>query len=88
MVRIAGTYGVEILGAFGVTFVCSSTAITVAMAIGLPLALGLRSQSAFIRGCCRCYVEAMRGSPLLLLLFLVYHGGPSLGVTLDAVSVA
>ena len=87
MVRIAGTYGVEILAAFGVTLVCSLTAITVAMAIGLPLALGLRSQSVLMRGCCRCYVEAMRGSPLLLLLFLVYYGGPSLGVTLDAVSV-
>jgi polar amino acid transport system permease protein len=29
----------------------------------------------------------MRGSPLLLLLFLVYYGGPSLGVTLDAITV-
>ena len=43
MVRIAGTYGVEILAAFGVTLVCSLTAITVAMAIGLP------SRWAFVR---------------------------------------
>ena len=87
MERIVSTYGLDIMVAFGVTLVCSLTAITVAMTVGLPLALGLRSRSTLIRVCCRGYVEVMRGSPLLLLLFLVYYGGPSLGITLDAVSV-
>lgn len=31
-----------------------------------------------------CYVEICRGTPLLILLFLLYYGGPSVGLKLDA----
>ena len=33
---------------------------------------------------CRTYVEVMRGTPILVLLFLLYYGGPAIGLTLDA----
>ena len=60
-------------------------AILIGIVLGLALALALRCRSVSLKLASRTYVELMRGSPVLILLFLVYYGGPSFGVVLDAV---
>ncbi len=37
-----------------------------------------------LRTAIRCYVEFFRGTPLLIQLFIVYAGGPHIGITLSA----
>jgi L-cystine transport system permease protein len=34
-------------------------------------------------GIARCYVSVMRGTPLLVQIFVIYYGLPSLGISLD-----
>lgn len=56
----------------------------VALSLGLVLA-ALRLSSPRLFGYpVACYVELCRGTPLLVLLFLLYYGGPSVGLRLDA----
>ncbi|SDK98555.1 amino acid ABC transporter membrane protein 2, PAAT family [Franzmannia pantelleriensis] len=56
----------------------------VAVSLGLVLA-ALRLSSPRLFGYpVACYVELCRGTPLLVLLFLLYYGGPSIGLLLDA----
>jgi polar amino acid transport system permease protein len=55
----------------------------IALPLGLLLAISLLSPMVYIRIPARIYVEIMRGIPVLVLLFLIYYGGPSIGLTLD-----
>jgi polar amino acid transport system permease protein len=50
----------------------------------LALALLLRAGILIVRGAARAYVEVMRGTPILVILFLLYYGGPFFGLVLDA----
>ncbi|MDR5900176.1 amino acid ABC transporter permease [Halomonas vilamensis] len=55
-----------------------------ALSLGLLLA-ALRLANPQVFGYpVACYVELCRGIPLLILLFLLYYGGPSIGLTLSA----
>ncbi len=55
-----------------------------ALALAVPLAFCLRSDRVWINAPARVYVEVMRGAPLVLLLFLLYYGGPQIGLRLSA----
>ena len=59
----------------------------ISFAIGLVLALGVAlmrlSRNRVVSGIARFYVSVIRGTPLLLQLFIIYYGLPSLGVSFD-----
>ncbi len=61
--------------------VCS---FSLAIVIGILLALGKLSHVRVIRGFCTAYVEVARGIPALAILFLIYFGLVPLGLVLDA----
>lgn len=67
-----------------VTVIICLLAGGVAILVGLVISLGLLSKFVILRGVSRAYVEMMRGTPILIVLFLMYYGGPSIGVTLSA----
>ncbi|PFG41649.1 cystine transport system permease protein [Isoptericola jiangsuensis] len=56
-------------------------------AIGIVLALGVAllrlSTNRFLAWLGRAYVSAIRGTPLLVQLFVIFYGLPSIGVTID-----
>lgn len=56
--------------------------------IGMLAAVGRGAHSALIAGACKVYVEAIRNTPLLVQIFLVYFGLASLGLKLSAFTVA
>jgi polar amino acid transport system permease protein len=58
-----------------------------ALAIGFVLALLLAAGPRGVGAAIRCYVEFFRGTPLLVQLFLMYAGGPQVGITLSAFTV-
>jgi polar amino acid transport system permease protein len=53
--------------------------ILIGIVIGLPLALLLTSRGRLLRGAITIYVEFIRNTPLLLLVYLVFYGVPSVG---------
>ncbi|MFF7710290.1 ABC transporter permease subunit [Pseudomonas sp. NPDC007930] len=53
------------------------------VALGLAIALVQRGAGATLRRLIQGYIEALRCTPLIVLLFIVYDGGPALGLLLD-----
>jgi polar amino acid transport system permease protein len=66
------------------TLGCWVVAAIGGVVLGLIGALLSRSRFAWVRMLIRAYVEALRCTPLLVQLFVVYSGGPSIGITWDA----
>ncbi|HOV30706.1 MAG TPA: amino acid ABC transporter permease [Anaerolineaceae bacterium] len=67
----------------GVTLELTAVGLLIGFVLGLALALaktfGAPGVSKFATG----YIELFRGTPLLVQLFLIYYGLPSLGLTLS-----
>ena len=55
-----------------------------ALAISVVVALVQYAQVPALRQLCRFYIWVVRGTPLLVQLYLVFYGLPSLGVVLNA----
>lgn len=53
------------------------------LSIALIAALARISKSKIARGVASTYISIIRGTPLLLQLFIIFYGLPSLGITLD-----
>jgi polar amino acid transport system permease protein len=77
-------YGPLLLAGLATTLRVCTLAAVIALVAGLALALLLRARPMIVRGAARTYVEVMRGTPILVILFLLYYGGPSVGLVLDA----
>lgn len=71
-------------GLWTTAYICVLAGV-IALSFGLVLAIGLLSPSRMVRLPVRVYVEIMRGTPVLVVLFLIYYGGPSVGLLLDPV---
>lgn len=56
------------------------------LAIGFPVAVMRMSPWALVRWPASIYVSAMRGTPLLVQLFVIYYGLPSVGIEFTPVT--
>jgi len=77
-------YGPLLLQGFWTTLRLCLAACLLALGLGLVLALLLRAPFRALRALVRAYIETLRGLPILVILFLLYYGGPSIGLLLDA----
>ncbi|MEA4813156.1 MAG: amino acid ABC transporter permease [Anaerolineaceae bacterium] len=72
----------------GVTLELTFGGLLIGFALGLFLALGKVYGRKSVQTLCTAYIELFRGTPLLVQLFLIYYGLPSMGVTLDQSTAA
>jgi polar amino acid transport system substrate-binding protein len=72
--RSIGAYVPALVRAAGVTLVLSCLAMALAVAVGLAVAAGRVYGPAVVRAALTVYVEVMRGTPVLLQLFVIYYG--------------
>jgi polar amino acid transport system permease protein len=56
--------------------------------LGLILALGRVYGNKIISGLCAGYIEIIRGTPLLVQLFIIYFGLPQIGISLSPINAA
>lgn len=66
-----------------VTVEVSSLAIVLGLCLGFAGGLASVSRSVLMRWPARAYVSIFRGTPALIQLFLLYFGGPQIGIQLD-----
>jgi His/Glu/Gln/Arg/opine family amino acid ABC transporter permease subunit len=78
----------ELRSAAALTLTLSVLAIVISIAIGAIVAVGRRSASRLVRFFAGFYVEVMRNTPLLVILYLVYFMGPSIGLRLSSFTAA
>jgi len=77
-------YAPSLIGGFGVTVWCWGVGGALGMALGFVIALAFRLRIAPLRWTLRAFVEVFRGTPFLVQLFLLYAGGPYIGLKLSA----
>ncbi len=75
----------ELLRAAGVTLLTWLGGALAALVLGFGVAIGRRYGPRFLDSTLRAYVEVIRGTPFLIQLFLLYYGGPFIGLSLDPV---
>ena len=76
------TLPVMVKGAlFTLKFAVASMAL--GLVVGLVVAIMRIGSNRFASGLAQGYVSLMRGTPLLVQMFVVYYGLPDLGITLD-----
>ncbi len=66
-----------------ITVEISALAIVLGLALGFAAALASLSRLRLLRWPARTYVSLFRGTPALIQLFLLYFGGPQVGINLD-----
>jgi polar amino acid transport system substrate-binding protein len=64
----------SLLRAAGITLALSCLAMALAVALGVAIATGRVYGDPLLRGALTLYVEVMRGTPVLLQLFVIYYG--------------
>ena len=69
---------------------CELFALTLlfALPLGLVVAFGSMSRCKPLSGAVKTFVWVIRGTPLLVQLFIIFYGLPSLGIMLDAFPAA
>jgi len=73
-VRTVRSYLPALLRAAGVTLLLSCLAMLIAVAVGIAVAAGRVYGSPLVRAPLAVYVEVVRGTPVLLQLFVLYYG--------------
>ena len=75
---------------YGVKVTVPLTALSFALALVISLIVAMIQYADVpgLRQVCRFYIWVVRGTPLLVQLYLVFYGLPSLGVTLPAYPTA
>jgi His/Glu/Gln/Arg/opine family amino acid ABC transporter permease subunit len=68
-----------------ITIIIAAISIALGFAGGILIGMGRISSNFWIHGATTCYVEAFRGTPLLIQIFLIFFGLPSLGIYFDPV---
>jgi cystine transport system permease protein len=77
------SFGPIIAGAVTGTIPLTLASFAFGLALALLVALMRLSRNAVVSGAARFYVSVIRGTPLLVQLFVIFYGLPSLGVKLD-----
>lgn len=74
------------LEAAWVTVHVSLLALMLGLLVAIVLVAGRLSGSFLLRGLARLYISVFRGTPCLVQLFLLYFGGPQIGLELEPFS--
>jgi His/Glu/Gln/Arg/opine family amino acid ABC transporter permease subunit len=78
----------ELRQAAALTLTLSLLAIVISIALGVVVAVMRRAQSRTLRFFGAAYVEVMRNTPLLVILYIVYFAAPSIGLRLSSFNAA
>ena len=71
-----------------ITFRVSFVGLGIGFLIGFPTALARVYGPKWLRGVVTGYIEILRGTPVLVQLFLIYYGLPQFGLTFSAYTSA
>lgn len=77
----------ELLLAAGITLKITMASFLLALVVGTIVGIA-RSRPGIMRRIFTPYVEVFRGTPLLIQLFFIYYGLPSIGITMDNYTAA
>ena len=78
----------SLLDGLYITLILTFISLIVGLVLGIGLALGRVYGNKIISAICIGYIEIIRGTPLLVQLFIIYFGLPSAGIILSPIDAA
>ncbi|MCP2366372.1 cystine transport system permease protein [Agromyces flavus] len=75
--------GPLVLGAVTGTIPLALASFAIGLVLALAVALMRLSKNRIVSNIARFYVSVIRGTPLLVQLFVIFYGMPSIGITID-----
>ncbi len=78
----------ELFKGLVVSLQLSAGALLLGLVIGLPMALMRTYGKGIVKALAVAYIELIRGTPMIVQLFLIYYGLPDLGILLDRIPAA
>ena len=72
-----------VLGGLTGTIPLALASFAIGLVLALAVALMRLSKNRVVSGIARFYISVIRGTPLLVQLFVIFYGLPSIGVVLD-----
>jgi amine acid ABC transporter, permease protein, 3-TM region, His/Glu/Gln/Arg/opine family len=70
------------------TVLLALLAVVIGVLIGMILAIGRIGKNGFLRFLATAYVEFIRGTPLLVQLFIIYYGLQTIGIRFPDIPIA
>ncbi len=83
-----GAYLPLLLKGAGMTVMISVVSMALAIIFGMTVTLARLMGGRLLKPMAVTYVEIMRGTPLLLQLYIIYYGLPNIGINLNAFTAA
>lgn len=80
---VRSSLGPIVSGAVTGTIPLALASFALGLVIALVVALMRLSKNRVVSGAARAYVSVIRGTPLLVQLFVIFYGLPSVGLTID-----
>jgi polar amino acid transport system permease protein len=71
-----------------ITLILTFISLMAGLLLGIGLALGRVYGNKIVSAVCISYIEIIRGTPLLVQLFIIYFGLPSIGIILSPIDAA
>lgn len=84
MLDMLHRYGPDLATGFGMTLFTWVLGTIGGLVLGFLIEMARRFGPRWLGWPIRAYVEFIRGTPFLVQLFVLYYGGPLIGLTLDA----
>ena len=78
----------SLIDGLAMTLILTFVSLFIGLVLGIALSLGRVYGNKIISGICIGYIEVIRGTPLLVQLFILYFGLPSIGIVLSPLSAA
>lgn len=88
IVDVLLNYWPMLLQGFEITLILAAAGFLLGFAIGIPIALAETYGSRLVRWLAIGYVELIRGTPMLVQIFLIYYALPQFGIRFDAITAA
>lgn len=88
IVDVLLNYWPMLLQGFEITLILAAAGFLLGFAIGIPIALAETYGSRLVRWLAIGYVELIRGTPMLVQIFLIYYALPQVGIRFDAITAA
>src|SRR3712207_6690346 len=80
---VLSSLGPIVLGAITGTIPLALVSFAIGLVAALGIALMRLSKRKWLSGLARGYISVVRGTPLLVQLFVIFYGLPSIGVLVD-----
>lgn len=87
LINIASKYKILLLNGLEITLIVSFATIFLGLILGTLMSFAKMSKIKILKALASIYVEFIRGTPVLVQIFIVFYGLPMMGISIPTVRI-